>query len=515
MRRSLSLLLGLLLAVPACMAVAPRLPAGGHGVTAADYGDHVTAELVQRIEQAVQRNLVALAKQGQAPAPKPAAPDLGLVWPLGPVPGAGVDQHGISGFVDLDTEFPDQLRDFTCGARTYDTDNGYNHGGTDYFLWPFAWTLMDAGAVDVRAAAAGTLVARDDGHDDRSCSMNAPNTPNYVVIQHADGTAAWYLHMKRGSVTQRPLGAQIAAGEVLGKVGSSGISTGPHLHFELRSAATGGTVIEPHSGQCNAGPSAWAAQRPYREPRINQVSTHGSPPVLASCPSTFDQPNAKDAFAPGEQVYFLSAYRDQAKGQAADYRVLRPDGSQFAAWSFDLASQNDAPDVYNASYWYWSDTLPANAAHGLWTFEGTFQGETDRHYFRVGDTTTAIADPRGLIGVWYEPATSGQGLELHWIEGDTLLVFFYGHRDNGENMYLLGVRQGRFDFGQTIELALGRAVNGSFTAFDPDAIQRPDWGTLRLTFHGCTAATAELDGTDGQQTLELERLGRTPGLDCG
>ena len=51
--------------------------------------------------------------------------------------------------------------------------------------------------------------------------------------RHDDGSLALYAHLRTGSVTARPIGARIAAGEYLGVIGSSGNSTGPHLHFEV------------------------------------------------------------------------------------------------------------------------------------------------------------------------------------------------------------------------------------------------------------------------------------------
>ena len=57
-------------------------------------------------------------------------------------------------------------------------------------------------------------------------------------------------------------------------------------------------------------------------------------------------------------------------------------------------------------------------------------------------------------------------------------------------------------------------TGGRWTDFDPGVVQRPPWGTLRLTFVDCAHAVAELDGIDGTQLLTLERLGRTVGLDC-
>lgn len=319
---------------------------------------------------------------------RPLAPAVtGLAWPLAPNPGIGLDGHGISNFVDLNPAFPNQVMDFNCGNRTYDSASGYNHGGTDIFLWPFAWTTMDAGAVSVVAAASGTIIAKADGNNDRSCSFNAPDTPNFVFVQHADGTVAWYLHMKSGSVTTKPIGATVAVGEVLGKVGSSGVSTGPHLHLELRaSAASDAAVIDPFSGTCNAIPSAWASQPPYYDSAITRLATHGMPPGFPPCPTTSDTPNLKSTFLPGELVIAAAYYRDQRWGQVSQLRVRKPDGSLYDSFSFDSHSVSGSASYYAASYWYWNYTLPANAPEGTWAWEADFQGHTLVQKFDVLST---------------------------------------------------------------------------------------------------------------------------------
>jgi murein DD-endopeptidase MepM/ murein hydrolase activator NlpD len=79
-------------------------------------------------------------------------------------------------------------------------------------------------------AAAGARV----GAAGRGCVSSAGYNDGYgqlVVIAHRLGVTTWYAHLSR--ITVRP-GECLAAGERLGLVGSTGNSTGPHLHFEVR-----------------------------------------------------------------------------------------------------------------------------------------------------------------------------------------------------------------------------------------------------------------------------------------
>lgn len=62
---------------------------------------------------------------------------------------------------------------------------------------------------------------------------------NYVKLDHGGGFATAYAHMSRIAV---PNGSHVAAGQVIGYVGSTGLSTGPHLHYELYQ---NGRVVNP------------------------------------------------------------------------------------------------------------------------------------------------------------------------------------------------------------------------------------------------------------------------------
>lgn len=64
---------------------------------------------------------------------------------------------------------------------------------------------------------------------------------NGIEIDHGDGTSTFYGHMYTAGVMVRA-GQSVTAGQVIGQVGSAGISTGCHLHFTLKS---NGTAIDP------------------------------------------------------------------------------------------------------------------------------------------------------------------------------------------------------------------------------------------------------------------------------
>ena len=84
-------------------------------------------------------------------------------------------------------------------------------------------------------AAAGRGCVQSAGYD-------AGGYGNLVVIAHRAGMTSWYAHLR--SIRVRP-GECVVAGTPIGTVGSTGRSTGPHLHFELRLR---GAALDPLTG---------------------------------------------------------------------------------------------------------------------------------------------------------------------------------------------------------------------------------------------------------------------------
>ena len=98
---------------------------------------------------------------------------------------------------------------------------------------------------EIIAPAAGTIiVARNDGVDQPVADKSDPayylpkypdggDPGNLVVIDHGTGEFSMIAHMQRNSVRVK-VGDRVAQGQVLGLMGNSGDSTGPHVHYQLQ-----------------------------------------------------------------------------------------------------------------------------------------------------------------------------------------------------------------------------------------------------------------------------------------
>lgn len=105
-------------------------------------------------------------------------------------------------------------------------------GFGEYGLWSSSHTGQDFAApagTPVRAIGDGEVVSA--GYDG--------SYGNKVVVRHEDGTETWYAHLSSFARTSGP----VQAGDVIGGVGSTGNSTGNHVHLEVRPG--GGDPVPP------------------------------------------------------------------------------------------------------------------------------------------------------------------------------------------------------------------------------------------------------------------------------
>ena len=130
-----------------------------------------------------------------------------------------------------------------------DSVHNGSHGALD---------IATGGNPNIIAAKAGTVVYPTDmsqtkfGRGYYGCK-DGGGYGNYVKIEHSDGTYTLYAHMLADTITVKA-GDKVAQGQVIGKMGSSGSSTGDHLHFEVRLSSD--TKVDPEDYVSKEDPRA-------------------------------------------------------------------------------------------------------------------------------------------------------------------------------------------------------------------------------------------------------------------
>lgn len=190
-----------------------------------------------------------------------------LGWPIGCIPGQTCVGMG---YPDIDSDG----KAFNCGQPGYT-----GHSGTDIGV---TWAQMDAG-VPVFAAADGTVLWVRDGEYDRcpspdpecqsdhyycfgpgsycgvgTCCCTWCFTGNLIVIRHeglSDVFATTYGHLREGSLLVQP-GDHVTKGQKIAEVGSSGASSGPHVHFDVWGSGFW-EAKDPWSGGCGSNFDTW------------------------------------------------------------------------------------------------------------------------------------------------------------------------------------------------------------------------------------------------------------------
>ncbi|GHV07957.1 hypothetical protein FACS1894217_09660 [Clostridia bacterium] len=114
---------------------------------------------------------------------------------------------------------------------------GVKSSGFGYRMHPIKNELLFHYGTDFGANQGTPIVSFADGTV--SAAGKATAFGNYVMVAHADGLTSVYAHCLKVVVKK---GAAVKKGQKIAEVGSTGLSTGAHLHFELR---RGSTILDP------------------------------------------------------------------------------------------------------------------------------------------------------------------------------------------------------------------------------------------------------------------------------
>jgi len=108
-------------------------------------------------------------------------------------------------------------------------------------LHPILGYVRNHNGEDIHAGYGEPILAADSGTVTVANYGYGGGYGNYVVLSHGNGRSTTYAHMSSIAVTY---GQSVTQGDVIGYVGSTGLSTGPHLHWETRE---NGQLVDPKS----------------------------------------------------------------------------------------------------------------------------------------------------------------------------------------------------------------------------------------------------------------------------
>jgi murein DD-endopeptidase MepM/ murein hydrolase activator NlpD len=150
---------------------------------------------------------------------------------------------------DINTDIEDD-HDALVASLTEAAPTSYtNNAGKPAFLWPVEGDHLRISSpfgyrthpitgkrafhagIDIPAPQGTAVLAAADG--EVTGIGEHPRLGRYVKVSHADGTYSLYGHLQKAEAS---MGAVVKAGERIGRVGSTGRSTGPHLDFSIRQA---------------------------------------------------------------------------------------------------------------------------------------------------------------------------------------------------------------------------------------------------------------------------------------
>ncbi|OIJ65865.1 M23 family metallopeptidase [Streptomyces mangrovisoli] len=122
-------------------------------------------------------------------------------------------------------------------VKKYTLSASFNQAGSHWVAKHSGQDFAVPIGTNVVAAHSGTVVkAGSHGAGDGSAYGNA------IVIKHSNGTYSQYAHLSRIDVK---VGQHVKTGQHIARSGNTGNSTGPHLHFEIRTTPNYGSAVNP------------------------------------------------------------------------------------------------------------------------------------------------------------------------------------------------------------------------------------------------------------------------------
>lgn len=232
----------------------------------------------------------------------------------------------------------------------------------------------------------------------------------------------------------------------------------------------------------------------------------GGPSLVLAEPAALEQTECPDGTASALRLIFSGG-------------VLSIDGDEFVASDLDRFSITTLAGVLTpiafSDLYDRDNNLELCLATAAIATRATVAAQTviDPNGDANVETSAAVDWPEGALelnGIWYDPATAGEGFTVTQGRQGTV-AFYFGYDAFGERLWLIGdvIRTHVYpDQSVTVDVFLGQS--GTFAL--PGSAVSP-WGTLTITAESCDSVRFELAGIDGIKQLRGVRLA-DGGRDC-
>lgn len=179
----------------------------------------------------------------------------------------------------------------------------------------------------------------------------------------------------------------------------------------------------------------------------------------------------------------------------------------------DMTGQQSDADPSTVARWGNGSWLGYEDDDGL---DGTNQGGSAQ--FSMTITNEALGDPfvieAGTSSAWYDPERDGEGFVVEILPGDRAVMYWFTYDAEGEQDWYIAVGEvvgNRLIFPELLQVSGG--VFGP--AFDPQAITETVVGSATFIWEGCDAGAMKWQIGTQRGRMELRRLSRLMGVDCG
>lgn len=257
------------------------------------------------------------------------------VYPVAGTPGRDVS---IPYFVDLDPT--GGKLDYHCSDLTFN-----NHRGHDPYIRSFAEQRI---GVPVFAARDGVVSDLRDNEPDENTTNAVDARANYITLRHGPDQITQYVHLRKGITLK--VGDTVTAGTQIGWVGSSGMSMGPHIHFETR---MNDVAYEPMAGPCRPGNSNFSDQPTlFEQPMVLGATFSNRSFADFAAPPHDDAPHTGTFRIGPQTIYFKVEMANVSASTRYTLKIQTPNSSRT-----DLAASGTLKtiDVSLASIWWGLD----------------------------------------------------------------------------------------------------------------------------------------------------------------